>query len=242
MTEPHPVQPLRRFVVVDATPHACPYLEGQRATLPLELPMDAVTPSEFDLLLEQGYRRSGPFVYRPRCGSCQACQALRVPVARFAPSRSQRSASRKNTDVMVEVGAAQADARRVALYNRHKRMRGLDQGEGSIDVRSYAQAYVESCTNTLEVRYLVDDELIALSILDVGKNSVSSVYHCFEPTESHRSLGVFSVCREIELCAEMGLDWYYLGLWVEDCARLAYKAQYHPHERLVNGVWHAFDR
>lgn len=241
MTRPNTTEPRPRFVVVDATAHDCPYLEGERATLPLKLPLGRLTPAEFDLLLEQGHRRSGPFLYRPECASCQACEALRVPVARFSPSRSQRNAVKKNVDVKVEVGAAQADAQRVSLYNRHKMMRGLDHGEGPLDLRAYDQAYVESCTSTLEVRYLVDEELIGLSILDVGQRAISSVYHCFEPAESRRSLGVFSVCKEIELCAEMGLEWYYLGLWVEECAQLAYKARYHPHERLINGVWHAFE-
>lgn len=241
MTRSHTTASLPRFAVVDATPHDCPYLEGQRATLPLEVPLGPVRPAGFDLLLEQGYRRSGPFLYRPQCASCQACQALRVPVSRFRPSRSQRNALKKNTDVCVEVGSARADAQRVALYNRHKTMRGLDHRERPLDVRAYEDAYVESCTTTIEVRYLVDERLIGLSILDLGERAISSVYHCFEPSESRRSLGVYSVCKEIELSNELGLDWYYLGLWVADCTRLAYKAQYHPHEKLENGVWRSFE-
>ena len=91
--------------------------------------------------------------------------------------------------------------------------------------------------DTVEVRYELDGLLIAVSILDLGRRSASSVYHYFDPDHGRRSLGVFSVLAELELCAGLGIEWYYLGLWVEDCKALCYKAAYRPHQRLSGGVW-----
>lgn len=230
-----------RFVVIDAEPSACPYLPGQLARLPLRMPLTPVSPAWFDRLLGEGDRRAGAMLYRTACDTCRACQPLRVPVSRFAPTRSQRKVLRRNADVTVELGPAQADEQRVALYNKHKAMRGLDRGEGGLDVATYARHYVDSCTHTAEVRYLVDGQLIGVSILDLGQRAASSVYHYFDPEHSRRSLGVFSACREIALCQELGLDWYYLGLWVQDCPSLSYKSQYMPHERLIDGRWQPFE-
>lgn len=230
-----------RFIVIDAEPTPCPYRPQQLARMPLRLPLTPVSPAWFDRLLAEGDRRAGSMLYRTACESCRACEPLRVPVSRFAPTRSQRKVLKRNADVTVTYGPAQADEERVALYNKHKAMRGLDRGEGGLDVATYARHYVDSCTQTIEVRYHVDGRLIGLSILDLGQRAASSVYHCFDPEQSRRSPGVFSACREIALCEELGLDWYYLGLWVEDCQSLAYKSQYLPHERLIDGVWRAFE-
>ena len=41
----------------------------------------------YDLLSEAGFRRSLGFAYRPACPGCNACVAVRIPVARFALTR-----------------------------------------------------------------------------------------------------------------------------------------------------------
>jgi arginine-tRNA-protein transferase len=68
------------------------------------------------------------------------------------------------------------------------------------------------------------------------------VYFFFDPEESRRSLGVFSVLQELRLCERLGMEHLYLGLHVEDCRELSYKAAYHPHERLTPGGWRRFER
>lgn len=231
-----------RFVIVDETPHACSYLPGRQATLSLKRPVAALTGVDFDALLAQGERRMGRYFYRTACVGCQACEAIRVPVREFVPSRSQRRSIRKNRDVEVQLAPVDVDAERIELYNRHKRLRGLDSEEsGSIGEREYWAFLGDSHVRTIDVRYLVEGRLVGLSVVDFGNRSASSVYHYFDPIESRRSLGVFSVLAEIDLCREMGLDWYYLGYWVRDCQHLAYKSQYLPHERLVDGQWRSFE-
>ena len=228
-----------RFLVVSDLHEDCPYLEGKVARLPLRMPLTGVTPEEFDLLLAEGDRRFGPFLYRTACPSCEACQPIRVPIADFAPSRSQRRAIKKNDDVEVVMGDPQVSPRHLEIYNRHLMERGLARSEEGIGEAAYRLHLLKTCVDTKEVRYYVRGRLVATSILDVGKTSASSVYHAFDPDESGRSLGVFSVVKEIALCKELGLAWYYLGLYVEDCSRLSYKAQYRPHERRVDGQWRA---
>lgn len=209
--------------------------------LPLRMPTARLPPDLFDQLLEQGDRRSGPLLYRPSCPACNACEAIRVHVPSFRPTRSQRRAARRNEDVTVERLRPSVSAEHLRLYNRHSRERGLSLREQPATETDYRFFLVETSVDSWEVRYLVDGRLIAVSILDFGDRSVSSVYHYFDPGEARRSMGVFSVLREIELCRELGMEWYYLGLYVEACAHLNYKAEYHPHQRRIGGVWHHFD-
>lgn len=209
--------------------------------LPLRMPTARLPPDLFDQLLEQGDRRSGPLLYRPSCPACNACEAIRVHVPSFRPTRSQRRAARRNEDVTVERLRPSVSAEHLRLYNRHSRERGLSLREQPATETDYRFFLVETSVDSWEVRYLVGGRLIAVSILDFGDRSVSSVYHYFDPGEARRSMGVFSVLREIELCRELGMEWYYLGLYVEACAHLNYKAEYHPHQRRIGGVWHHFD-
>jgi len=229
------------FFIVSADLHPCPYLPGQTACTPLRWPRTELEPSDFDRLLEEGDRRAGPVVYRTECPSCTACEPLRVPVSRFVPTKSQRRALRRNEDLRVVTRAPFTSDERLHLYNRHREERGLSHGEGPISASEYHLQYVESCVETREIAYYAGDRLIAVSILDVGERSASSVYHYFDPDEGKRSLGVFSVLKEISLCAEWGVDWYYLGLWVEQCSSLAYKSGYYPHQRRRGGAWHEYD-
>lgn len=230
--------PVVPFVVVHEEPHDCPYLPGQTALTPLRLPRRRLARGQFDDLLAEGDRRAGVVVYRTACPTCHACEALRIPVARFKPSKSQRRSARKNAeDVRVEVVEPLATPDRVALYNKHRMMRDLATDGAPITNEEYRFQYVSSCVDTREIDYFVGDRLIGVSLLDVGATSASSVYHYFDPDEGRRSLGVFSVVHEIELCAEWGLDWYYLGLWVEASTALRYKSGYYPHQRLRDGVW-----
>ena len=89
--------------------------------LPLRMPAGRLTPEGFDALLAEGDRRSGPLLYRPNCPSCTACEAIRVPVARFEPTRSQRRAVKKNPDIRIERHRATVTAAHLDLYNRHSR-------------------------------------------------------------------------------------------------------------------------
>ncbi len=220
----------------------CPYRPEQLARLPLRLPSRMMTPDELDTRLALGERRSGRMVYRTQCPACTACEPLRVPVARFRPTTSQRRAWRRNEGVVhVEVGPPELSEERLALYNRHKLERGLSRTEEPLGPIGYRAWLVDTCVESREFRYFVGTKLIGVSIVDVGRTSASSVYHYFDPDESRRSLGVYSVLREIAWCAEAGLEWYYLGLYVEDCVHLAYKAAYNPHQRRIDGVWTDID-
>lgn len=220
---------------------ACAYLPNERARLPHRYPIEPVQPAAFDALLELGDRRAGVLLYRPSCPSCSACEAIRIPVAEHVPTRSQRRAWKRNDgELVVEIARPEVTPRHVELFNRHKDERGLSRREGLASPEEYRAFLVDSCVPAREIRYLLEGKLVAVSILDFGERSVSSVYHYFDPDVADRSIGVYSVLKEIELTRELGLDWYYLGLYVEGCRALRYKAGYFPHERRIGGTWRRF--
>ncbi|MCB9763423.1 MAG: arginyltransferase [Alphaproteobacteria bacterium] len=237
----HPPNPQNapQGVLVDQTPHACPYLEGRTAVLPLRWYPERIGPDDFDELLAQADRRVGRTLYHPACPSCSACQGIRVPIEDFAFSRSQRRTWKRNMDLRVVAGPPLVDKHRVRLFNKHKLSRSL--GERAISQSRYRDWLAVSCADTIETRYMLGDKLLAVGILDLGRRDASSVYFYFDPDVSERRLGVFSVLAEIAWLKRNGYRHYYLGLYVADCAQLSYKATYFPHERLVEGRWWRYD-
>jgi hypothetical protein len=50
---------------------------------------------------------------------------------------------------------------KIALYNRHKMERGLTTGDGLIDAEGYEQFLARECTDTIEIRYVLNGLLVA---------------------------------------------------------------------------------
>ncbi|MEL6346111.1 MAG: arginyltransferase [Myxococcota bacterium] len=221
---------------------SCPYIPGEIARMPLRWQLRRPSPEEFDQSLARGDRRIGRMLYRTACPSCDACEPLRIPVEPFSPSRSMRRAVKKNRDLRVEIGPARFSEEKLALYNRHKQERGLARFERQMNQRGYEGWFLNSCATTLEFRYLLADRLIGVGIVDVGLQDSSSVYFFFDPDESQRSLGTFSVLYELDWQKQRGGRYHYLGLYVEQCQHLVYKARYFPHERRVKGSWERFEK
>ena len=229
-------------LVVYDEEEACPYLPGQRARRPLRQPMRRLTGAEFDRRLEAGDRRTGFFLYTQACPACAACEPIRVGVRGFAPSRAQRRVKRKgDARVVVRTGPLEVDDRRVALYLAHERARGLGLG-APIEAEGYEAFLVASCVDGFEIRYFLEDRLVAVAVTDRGERSLSAVYTYWDPDCAALSLGTYSVLTQLACAAGEGLDWVYLGLAIQGSAPMAYKLGFLPHERRIGGTWKNFAR
>ncbi len=217
----------------------CPYLPDRRWTLAVGA-HPQLTAEQFGQLLSQGFRRMGNVVYTPRCQGCAACISLRIPVRGFAPTKSQRRVLRRNQDVQLDIGEPRLTVDRLELYRRFLASRYPEKSPPT--PADYTSFFVTQLGFTREFRYVVDGRLIGVGTIDVTPKATSSVYFYFDPEESWRSLGVFSVLREIEFCQSTGRDHVYLGYYIEACRAMRYKAQYRPHEQLLpDGTWKIFE-
>ena len=230
-------------LVVHDAESPCPYLDAQQSRLPLRLPIRRLQRRELDQRLGAGDRRQGLMLYRTACPSCAACEPIRLDVERFRPGRTQRRVKRRGDERLhVELGALEPTVEKVALYNKHKRGRGLSSGERAIDLDGYTSFLGESCCDSFEVRYYAGAQLVGVAVVDRGAEALSAVYFYFDPDFEALSPGVYSVLTQVQLCKRWGLRHLYLGLYIADCASMAYKHRYLPHERLLDGRWVTIDR
>jgi arginine-tRNA-protein transferase len=106
----------------------------------------------------------------------------------------------------------------------------------------YESFLVESCCPTFEIRYHRCGQLIGVAICDRGAESLSAVYTYFDPDFGRLSPGQFSILKQIELCQQWRMRYLYLGYYIAESKHMAYKANFTPHERFIDGCWIAVNR
>ncbi len=221
-----------------ATPaHDCSYLPGQKATTLFLDPAVSVDQNLSGLLADNGFRRSGDHYYQPYCEMCHACIPTRVLVTAFQKSKGQRRIWNKNQDLTVHRSAPGFTRERYRLYRRYIRERHDD---GDMFPPSPKQFIDFLCSNdgfTQFYEYRKNDRLIAVAAVDHLPNGLSAIYTFFDPDQAARSLGTFCILWQIEESRVLQLDYLYLGYWIQNCPKMAYKSFYTPQERYINGVW-----
>ncbi|MBU8913253.1 MAG: arginyltransferase [Spirochaetales bacterium] len=224
----------------------CPYL-SERTWVTHSFQLESIPESVYEAMLADGWRRSGTSVYQNHCPGCGCCTPARVPVNQFRPSKSQRRTLRRNADVTVEVVAPAADAESFGLYQRYVRSRHTPAAHGTsadapdaseaITPEQFDKFLVTSPVHTRAMRYHAENRLVGIGWIDVLPNGLSSVYFAFDPDENCRSLGTYSIMKEIELARDLGKEWLYLGFYVPNSPKMAYKGAFRPREFAVNGAW-----
>ncbi|CCH44509.1 Arginyl-tRNA-protein transferase 1 [Wickerhamomyces ciferrii] len=74
--------------------------------------------------------------------------------------------------------------------------------------------------------YYLDSKLIAIGFLDILPSGVSSIYLIYDPDYRDLAMGKISGLKEMELTKKLGLDYYYLGYFIEDCPKMNYKRKF----------------
>ena len=202
-----------------------------------------VPPVIMDRLWADGWRHFGPQFFRYSIapepnGDLAVIRPLRLALARFAPSKSQRRVLRRNADAEIQVVPARVDDEAVALFFRHRERFRHNVPDSLGDFIGLANPATEPC-NCVCVEVRLAARLIALSYLDCGHEAVSSVYAMFDPEHASRSLGIFTLLKEIEWARSNGKQWLYPGYATAGPGIYDYKKSFAPLQRFdwTTGTW-----
>ena len=219
-------------------PMPCPYLAGRTERKVVTELTGAESEALHDRLSRAGFRRSHNIAYSPVCPGCQACIPIRIACDRFQPDRTQRRVARDNADLTAQETSARATAEQFTLFQRYQQARHNDGDMASMGFYDY-RAMIEDTpitTHVVEFRE-PDGRLVAACLTDRLSDGLSAVYSFYDPEMERRSLGTFAVLWLVQRAMQLDLPFVYLGYWVPQSRKMAYKARFRPSEILTGGHW-----
>jgi arginine-tRNA-protein transferase len=238
----HPTEPPFQRIQFYLTAHYdCSYLAGRRARSQVATPAHMIEGDAYSQLIRAGFRRSGQFTYRPHCEQCNACVPVRVDVARFVPNRTQRRCLKRNMHLAARFLPLDFRDEHYALYRSYLGSRHAGGGMDRDGPDQYTQFLLSSNVDSVLVEFRDGDELVMVSVVDQVEDGLSAVYTFFDPAREQLSLGVYGVLWQIELARRLELPYLYLGYWIAESRKMAYKTQYPPLEGLVDGSWQVLE-
>jgi leucyl-tRNA---protein transferase len=216
----------------------CPYLADQSEQLVFtHLKAEGSDPLH-GVLAQAGFRRSHNILYRPDCPTCNACVPVRVSAADFAPSRSQRRVLAANGDAPGAVLEPTATAEQFDLFVHYQTSRHGDGSMSKMNFEDYQSMVEDSPIKTLVIEYRTPDgNLVACALSDKLSDGLSMVYSFFDPEAGRRGLGTFMILDHIRRATALKLDFVYLGYWIAEAPKMAYKTKFRPLETLGRNGW-----
>ena len=221
-------------------PYTCSYLPERQARSQVAIPPHHIDGTVYSSLVHRGFRRSGQFTYRPRCDGCQRCIPVRVRALEFIPDRTQRKIlNRLNTPGHLQVCERPLvfDAEHYTLYQAYLQSRHPAGGMDEDNPDQYREFLLSSSVDTRLVEFRIDGRVVMVSIMDVLADGLSAVYTFYDPTHPKASYGTYAILWQIIQCQYNQLPYLYLGYWIAESDKMAYKARYHPMDMLDNGRW-----
>lgn len=217
--------------------YSCSYLPGRMARSQVATPSHLITAEVYSELIQLGFRRSGAYVYRPLCDRCRACVPVRLLVDEFEANRTQRRAAKRHGHLTHHMLPLRFEQEHFDLYRRYQSQRHPGGGMDQDDQQQYRQFLLESGVSTNLIEFRENDVLRMVSLVDVVNNGLSAVYTFYDPEIEQASFGTYNVMWQIERCRALGLPYLYLGYWIADSQKMAYKVRFRPMEGLVDGHW-----
>ncbi len=219
-------------------PLPCPYIAGR---LERKIVTELTGPDAEQLheaLSRAGFRRSHSIAYTPACPGCNACVPVRIVVDQFKPGRTLRRVQRQNGHLDSRQVGARATAEQYRLFARYQETRHSGGDMALMGFYDYRSMVEDSPIDTCIAEFRGEGGALRAAVLtDRMSDGLSAVYSFYDPDRPFASLGTYMVLWLIDEARRLGLPYVYLGYWIGESDKMAYKARFQPLEAFGPQGW-----
>ena len=223
-------------------PLPCPYLSDR---LERKIVTELTGPDSeqlHEVLAKGGFRRSHSIAYAPACPGCKACVPVRVNAQNFERRRSLTRIWKRNAHITAHEVPARATSEQFDLFMDYQRSRHASSDMANMGFYEYSAMIEDSPIETYLVEFRTPSaELVAVCLTDQTDDGLSAVYSFFSSEPEHAGLGNFVVLWLIEHAKMLDLPYVYLGYWIAESPKMAYKTRFKPLEALGPDGWAPLD-
>ncbi len=243
-------RPLQKLQFYVTTGYSCGYLPNKLAQSLIASPQHLIDANVYSGLIQQGFRRSGKFAYRPHCENCRECVPVRVITENFVPNRSQKRAYKQHQNLTISILNVGFHEGHYVLYAEYQKARHLDINskdknsgdKNSIqdekdDIEQYRNFLCQTNVESVMVEFRENGQLKMVSVIDIVRDGISAVYTFYDTSDVKASYGTYNVLWQIDWTKSLNLPYLYLGYWIKDSQKMAYKQNFKPLEKLIDGEW-----
>jgi arginine-tRNA-protein transferase len=138
--------------------------------------------------------------------------------------------------------AATATMEQFRLFAHYQRTRHGGGDMSSMSFADYRAMVEESPVDSRMIEYRTGDGRLAAAMLaDRLDDSYSAVYSFYDPDQPARSLGSLMILHLVELARASDRPYVYLGYWIAESGKMAYKTRFRPLEQLGPRGWTTID-
>lgn len=223
--------------------YSCGYLPDQIAQSLIASPQHLIDANVYGQLIQQGFRRSGKYAYRPHCEHCQACIPVRIILQEFTASRSQKRAFKQHQNLTTTILPVAFYEEHYLLYTNYQKLRHADDNpdhdkkSAADETEQYKSFLCETNVESVLVEFRDRDQLKMVSIIDIVHDGISAVYTFYDASDTKASYGTYNVLWQINWALHLNLPYLYLGYWIENSQKMRYKQNFQPLEKLAEGEW-----
>lgn len=212
----------------------CSYLSEERSLFRY-YQIENCSNSMYLRLLERGWRRFGRYFFSPICNQCEQCISVRTLVDEFEMTKNRRRIMKKNSDLQVMIQRPTVSLEHLSLYDRyHQHMHEKKNWEfNGISLQLYFEMFVEGYEEFgYEFLYFDGEKLIGVGLVDILDRAISAVYFFYDPDYEERSLGTYSILKQLDIGKSFGIPHFYPGYWIKNHPSMGYKERFRPFEIL----------
>lgn len=222
-----------------AQPYPCSYLPDEKANSIFLGKGFVPSFKQYSELSRMGFRRSGDHYYRPNCPTCSECKSCRVlcNAINLNSKRFKRIIS-KAQDLQVTLEKPQFSSSHYNIYSKYINERHADGDMYPATIEQY-KSFLLTQTEYSHLFTIRNDkgEIISSTAIDILDDGISAIYTYFDPDHSNLSPGTLAIIMLIKYALNLSLPYIYLGYWVKNSPKMAYKKSFQPLEVFNGEIW-----